>query len=205
MFDLYKTIGFTGAQAMHPNRAEVMRDLARKAQKARATVLLGWGTAEGVRRAVPTARVISIRDYYRIPKARDRFAARSAALVQALVSQSPRSVLIAFPGEPCPQVVKPCRNPFKGHESQTWATVALAVSYGIPVFVFPGFRVTPPLPPTWGEWTPITWGSPFGDVAGASILSQSLRVQFAYLAPLPADLDDRHAYLAATYSGIQPF
>lgn len=216
MFDLYKTIAFTGAREIHPDRAALIREIAVKATSGRATVLVGCasGADEAVRRAALTAKVVSVRDFLHIPAAKARLAARSAALVQALVKQTPHSCLIAFPGAPCPPGLKPCRYPFKGHGSGTWATVALTLSYHVPCFVFPPFvpdedrRPLPPaqvLPSWWGTWDHIGWGSPFGEVAGAYILRPSLQLQLQFLAPLPADVDDRLTWRSAAATGIPCF
>lgn len=216
MFTHYKTVGFTGSRTLHPDRASLIRDIATHARNASATVIVGCagGADEAIRRTIPTARIISVRDYYRIPLYRARFAARSAAIVQALVAQSPRSCLIAFPGDPCPPGLKISRSPFKGHGSGTWATVALAASYAIPAFVFVPFipdddRLPRPasysLPAWWGEWEHIGWKSPFSHVAGAYILRQSLQLQLQLLAPLPRDLDDKIAWSFAAASGIPCF
>lgn len=213
----YKTIAFTGGRTQHPDRSALITDIATKARKEGATILVGCATGadDAVRRAAPQAHIISVKDFLYIPTAKGRLAARSAALVQALVKQKQHATLIAFPSEPCPPGLKISRYPFKGHGSGTWATVALALSYALPVFVFPPFAwdenrepLTPlqTLPTWWGNWQHIGWGSPFGQlVAGSFMMTDLLQTHLQALAPIPNDLSDRLTWGNAAATGIPCF
>lgn len=218
MFTAYKTIAFTGSRSLHPDRTALISDIATKARKAGTTVLVGCasGADEAVRRAAPQAHIVSVKEFLYIPTHKGRLAARSAALVQALVKQKDRAALIAFPGSPCPPGLKISRYPFKGHGSGTWATVALALSYHIPCFVFPPFvrdeatwePMTPlrSLPAWWGDWQHIGWGSPFGNaIAGSFVLYDRIDGYLQAIAPVPSDAEDRQAWSFAAASGIPCF
>ncbi|MBP8056853.1 MAG: hypothetical protein KA314_13530 [Chloroflexi bacterium] len=202
MFDPYKTLGFTGTRHLSIYRAAAIGRITLYARQAGCTILVGCanGADAAVRAAAPQAIVLSVRDYLRIPTIQARLAVRSAALVTALVTQSPRSALVAFPGQGCPARLTPCRNPFQVFGPGTWATVAMAIHHTVPVFVFGTTHVTPP--DHWGSWQ----RQYSGPMAGAYLYQAGpSNFEADAAATIPQDVDDRLQYQAATQTGIPCF
>jgi hypothetical protein len=103
-----------------------------------------------VRSAAPGALVFSASSF---GSGRAAFAARSVALVHAVVAGGPGSGFVVFPASPCPSGLSPSSLPaacFCGLGSGSWASAAFAAGLGLPLVVFPcGFSALPP----WGAWS----------------------------------------------------
>jgi hypothetical protein len=63
------------------------------------------------------------------------FAERSMRMIDA-ISSSPDPWLYAFPNKACPDKCSP-KNPFSGHGSGTWGTIAYAKKKGLKIYFFP--------------------------------------------------------------------
>lgn len=128
-------LGISGSR--EPARASLAA-LAQLAALVPAGCAVVVGDAPGIdRRAgelLPQARVFHVADYGVGPGA---FAARSIACVQACAGLG--GVWSAFPAQACPVGLRPSARPsacFAGYGSGTWASLALALGFGLPAVLF---------------------------------------------------------------------
>ena len=103
------------------------------------------------RAACPSARV-----FRAASRRASALVARSVSFVRFLASV-PGSVLAVWVVSPCPSVVVPRSSWASGGGSGSWASAALAVGLGVPVFLFWAGSGVPVLP-AWpgGRWVPVS-------------------------------------------------
>ncbi len=151
-------VGFSGSRHLTGAHFATVKQVAAAVAAAGHPVAVGCaaGADLAVRSAVPGAQVFAVA----AQASRQAFAVRSVQLVQAVAASS-SPALVAFPVQPCPSGLVPSKQSgkcFSGRGSGTWASVALAVGLGVPVFVFwSGMGV--PVLPSWGAWVPVSSGA----------------------------------------------
>jgi hypothetical protein len=133
-------VAFTGSRSTAPPVLQAVL------ATVRGSVLVGCaaGVDAVVRSALPEATILQASAF---GQGRGAFAARSTALVRQCASAG--GILLSFPSQSCPIGLYPAARSSKafcGKGSGTWATLALAVGSGVPVFVFLGSL---PSPPAW--------------------------------------------------------
>jgi len=151
-------VGFTGSRHLAGAQSAIVGKVAKAIVAAGQQVAVGCaaGADLAVRSAVPSAQVFSVA----AASSRQAFALRSIQLVQA-VAASTRPALIAFPTKPCALSLFPSAQSgkcFAGYGSGTWASVALAVGMGVPVFVV-WCGASAPVLPAWGLWELLNSGT----------------------------------------------
>jgi hypothetical protein len=112
-----------------------------------------------VRAAAPGARGCSASDY---GSGRWASAARSQALVRAVLASGAGAGLVGFVAGPCPGGIKPSHRWRSGETpSGSWSTLALGVGLGLPVVVFAcGWEWSPPAwPGTWARAGSGVWAA----------------------------------------------
>lgn len=73
------------------------------------------------------------------------FAERSQRMINAI---APNGTLYAFPNKHCPEKCSP-KNPFNGHGSGTWGTIAYAKKKQLKIQIFPLFTLEKYLDTSW--------------------------------------------------------
>jgi len=152
-------VGFSGSRSLSSAWTPLVRRVVEQVIVSGASVLVGCaaGADALVRASCPGARVFSAQSLFPALPPRQALAARSVALVRALV---PSGQLVAFTSGPCPAYIFPARKWESGMPpSGTWSTLALAAGLGLPAFLFwctPG----PPALPDWPcwSWSPVAAG-----------------------------------------------
>jgi hypothetical protein len=135
-------VGFSGSRSAGPACLAACRAVL---PLVRGAVFVGCaaGLDAAVRAAVPSASVLSASSFGAASVGRGAFAARSVALVRAVVAAGQGAasspVWVSFPGRACPAGLAPCAAParcFSGLGSGSWAALAFAAGLGLPCLVF---------------------------------------------------------------------
>ena len=156
---MVSAVGFSGSRSLSAGWAPLVRRVVCAVSASGASVLVGCaaGADALVRASCFDAQVFSARSLFPQLPLRAALAARSVALVQALV---PDGQLVAFTGGPCPAYIFPGRQWESGMPpSGTWSTLALAAGLGLPAFLFWCAAGPAALPdwPCW-SWSPVAAG-----------------------------------------------
>lgn len=172
----FSSVGFSGSRSLSGGAFGQCRSLAAAAAASGAAVLVGCASgADAAARlgAGSAAQVFRVGSFGRagVPFSA-ALVARSVAFVQALAA-SPAPCLVSFPAAACPVGLAPAARWPSGFGSGSWASLALAVGLGVPVFVFLPAGVVPPV--SWGIWSCV--GS--GVLAGAWSLAPAAPPQLA--------------------------
>lgn len=151
--------GFTGPRDLAPRYRPLVVEVVRTTRESGRLIATGcaYGADQFVRTAAPGAIVYDVASG-KWGHGRGRYAARSTALVRAVVRYGgPRSCFVGFVSSPCPDGITPARSWRSGSPpSGSWSSLALAVGMGLPVSFFwcaPG----PPVMPAWHTFAVRPW------------------------------------------------
>ncbi len=170
-------VGFCGSRSLGSSFAPLVSSCVSAVSSAGRGGAVGCasGADAFVRRACSSAVVFSASSF---GSGRSAFARRSAALVSAVASSGAGCGLVAFVSSPCPAGLSPssvASRCFAGFGSGSWASVAFAVGFGVPVVVFPcvpsGVSPSSVLPAWSGSWVSAgsgVWSSGFRFVPSSS-------------------------------------
>jgi len=149
--------GFSGSRSLHRSHAGFVGSVVGVVANLGMPMAVGCAAGlDALVRQDPRFSGSVFRAESRYPSA---LVARSVSMVRAVAGSQPSALLI-FPGCPCPSGLVPSSNPrqcFCGRGSGTWASAALAVGLGVPLYLFaPGSRSVASswVPSSWGSWEP---------------------------------------------------
>jgi hypothetical protein len=141
----FPTVGFSGSRSLGGQPLRCAQWLARGCSPELVVVGCAQGADRVFReRFAGRAQVISAD----ASRGRGGFAARSAAVVQAVAANG--GCWVAFPSGECPDMLSPSsrvRDCFCGSGSGSWASLALVVGRGVPCLIYLADGIQPPY---WG-------------------------------------------------------
>lgn len=132
IFGQFQSFGFSGSRSCPVAVAAAQSVFELLPVGSSVSVGCAAGVDASVRAAFPAASVFSVAEFGGSILGRAAFAARSAAMVQAVGSAG--GLLLVFPSSECPAGVAASRQ-FRGLGSGSWGSAALAVGLGFPVLV----------------------------------------------------------------------
>jgi hypothetical protein len=124
-------VGFTGSRSLGPTWSALVGQVVGAVASSGRGIAVGCapGADALVRALAPGARVFAASDY---GTGRWAYAARSQALVRAVLASGPGAGLVGFVAGPCPRSIVPSHRWVSGETpSGSWSTLALGVGAGL--------------------------------------------------------------------------
>ncbi|MGL5125801.1 MAG: hypothetical protein ACRC6U_07405, partial [Fusobacteriaceae bacterium] len=143
----YQTIGFSGSRSVLPPSSQIY---ALKTKFPTQKIIVGdcRGTDALIQKTFKNNNLQIVKRKF---EGKGSFVERSLRFLKILTYEE-NAALFAYPGrevrnrkgsKPLKPTPKP-KEAFSGHGSGTWATVALAIGWGIPTYVFLDYKLDPP-------------------------------------------------------------